>query len=140
MQSLLEAAQERHSQDPVPTPPTQLFPEAFGSRSGHQRGLGRILRGFGAQDFPYELPQPHYGPGEGPSGPSSCPPGSSSGPSGPSAGTPGYYVDLNQPGDDYFDPSQGMYGTPGEFGSWSDMGDIFGGGGTGDDPDADSGD
>jgi hypothetical protein len=127
MQSLLEAAQERHSQDPVPTPPTQLFPEAFGSRSGHHRGLGRILRGFGAQDFPYELPQPHYGPGEGPSG--------------SSAGTPGYNVDLNQPGDDYFDPNvQGMYGTPGEFGSWSDMGDIFGGGGTGDDPDAESGD
>jgi hypothetical protein len=122
----------RHTQDPVPTPPTQLFPEAFGYRSGHQRGLGRVLRGFGAQDFPYELPQPHYGP-------SSAPPGSSSGQSETGSAPPGYSVDLNQPGDDYFDPSQVMYSTPGDFGSLSDMSGFFSGTGPNDD-DAGSGD
>ena len=82
-----------------------------------------MLRGFGAEDFPYDLPQPHYGPPEPPSGAS----GSSSGPSGSS----GHYVDLNQPGDIYFDP--------GDFSSLSDMSDFWSGTGPGDD-DAGSGD
>ena len=59
-QARLQEASERLSQDPLPTPEPAVFEDALGGRSGHRRGIGRIVPGFG--HFPYHDPLPQAGP------------------------------------------------------------------------------
>nr|XP_043631784.1 uncharacterized protein LOC122603206 [Erigeron canadensis] len=55
----LKKKKDDAEQDPIPTPQPDLFPATFGNRSGHRRGLGRIVRGVGDTEYDYtHLTQP----------------------------------------------------------------------------------